>query len=618
MEYEIRSQIYIWQVSFQDNIQPFKRLIFPKVSLFLVPWSTFLKLIKQSIMKSKFTLFLLLIVVSIQAQLRITEISYNPPESMQDSLEYIELYNTSDIEIDLTGYIIADNNQDTLSGGLVAAGGYVIVASNTAAIMNVFGIAAIAIPNVALRNGGEAVSILTPSGEVLDMVEYSPDAPWPTFMDGTSGEGASIELCNLDSDGNIGSNWKAADNDLGIMLNDKAVKGTPAAANTTTCAAVPDVTTNDNNTFTPADITINVNETVTWGNTGGFHNVNGSLNAYPDNPEGFTNGSASGDLWTFQHTFSIAGVYDYRCDPHFNLGMVGTVTVIGAPDPTFPRYDVATITTNDAAGVPDSIGRPVGVVGVAHGINFRSGGLQFTLIDDNGDGIGVFSNSENFGIDYEEGMEILVEGNVSQFSGLTQIAAENVEMMSTGNDLTDATAVSSPLSEDTESQLVVIAGLTFVDEGEWGNGNDFGFNATMTDGTNEYNLRIDNDSPLFEAPLPETPAAVTGIGGQFDQSSPFDEGYQLAPRYMSDFDAFIATSDEITENIAIYPNPVSAKLNIDTDVKIDLIEITNNLGQLIFSTRGTDRLDVSGLDKGIYFVHIHSGDKSKVLQFSKN
>ena len=79
------------------------------------------------------------------------------------------------------------------------------------------------------------------------------------------------------------------------------------------------------NQFTPQNITINVGETVTWTNTGGFHNVNGTQATFPNNPESFGNNTGTG--WTYMHTFNIPGSYDYQCDPHFTLGMTGTVTV---------------------------------------------------------------------------------------------------------------------------------------------------------------------------------------------------------------------------------------------------------------------------------------------------
>ena len=80
------------------------------------------------------------------------------------------------------------------------------------------------------------------------------------------------------------------------------------------------------NTFSPSNITINQGDTVTWTNGGGSHNVNATLSTYPNNPEGFGN-SVSSTSWTLQHIFSIPGTYDYQCDPHTGMGMVGTVVV---------------------------------------------------------------------------------------------------------------------------------------------------------------------------------------------------------------------------------------------------------------------------------------------------
>ncbi|MBR9919478.1 MAG: T9SS type A sorting domain-containing protein [Bacteroidetes bacterium] len=85
--------------------------------------------------------------------------------------------------------------------------------------------------------------------------------------------------------------------------------------------------------FDPADLTIMVGETVQWENTGGTHNVNGSLATFPDNPEGFMFGAAAPAPWTFSHTFNTPGVYNYQCDPHSGI-MQGTITVMTPPPPT--------------------------------------------------------------------------------------------------------------------------------------------------------------------------------------------------------------------------------------------------------------------------------------------
>jgi plastocyanin len=80
-----------------------------------------------------------------------------------------------------------------------------------------------------------------------------------------------------------------------------------------------------NDVFTPKLITIVAGDEVTWTNSEGFHNVNGSTGTYPDNPESFGNSTGTG--WTYSHTFTIPGVYNYQCDPHVGLGMVGQVIV---------------------------------------------------------------------------------------------------------------------------------------------------------------------------------------------------------------------------------------------------------------------------------------------------
>lgn len=80
------------------------------------------------------------------------------------------------------------------------------------------------------------------------------------------------------------------------------------------------------NSFTPSNLTIDVGDEVTWTNIGGNHNVNGTNSTYPDNPESFGNSVGSG--WTFSHTFTIPGTYDYQCDPHVGFNMIGQITVV--------------------------------------------------------------------------------------------------------------------------------------------------------------------------------------------------------------------------------------------------------------------------------------------------
>jgi plastocyanin len=83
-----------------------------------------------------------------------------------------------------------------------------------------------------------------------------------------------------------------------------------------------------NFSFSPQELTVAVGDTVIWKNISGMHNVNGTMTTYPNNPESFGNNVGSG--WTYKYIFNITGNYDYRCDPHFALGMTGKIFVEGS------------------------------------------------------------------------------------------------------------------------------------------------------------------------------------------------------------------------------------------------------------------------------------------------
>lgn len=77
--------------------------------------------------------------------------------------------------------------------------------------------------------------------------------------------------------------------------------------------------------FVPGGLTIDVGDDVVWTNsTGTGHNVNGTTATFPGNPESF--GNTVGTAWTYTYTFTTAGSYTYRCDPHSGV-MLGQITV---------------------------------------------------------------------------------------------------------------------------------------------------------------------------------------------------------------------------------------------------------------------------------------------------
>ena len=100
------------------------------------------------------------------------------------------------------------------------------------------------------------------------------------------------------------------------------------------------------NTFSPATLTIDVGDTVTFTNDGGTHNVNGDLSTYPNNADGSLYSGAASNSWvSYVWVCNTAGNYDYQCDPHAAMGMVGAITangpppVLGCMDSTATNYD---------------------------------------------------------------------------------------------------------------------------------------------------------------------------------------------------------------------------------------------------------------------------------------
>ena len=272
----------------------------------------------------------------------------------------------------------------------------------------------------------------------------------------------------------------------------------------------------------------------------------------------------------------------------------------------FPLLDIAIVTTEDAMGVADSIGTTCELIGTVYGVNLTDPGVLFTIIDDNRDGIAVFTGDPDIDYTVTEGDLISVRGEITQFNGLTEIIAEEIELLSSNEQLFSPEIVNA-LGEDTESNLVQVATVSFVDITEWGGGNS-GFNFTVTDGTNQYEIRIDNNVDLFLLPAPgdeSTVFNITGIGGQFDNSTPLDGGYQLFPRYNGDIETALNTLSVLDTKIDMFPNPTNRTLNISSEESLDMVRVVDRLGRVVYINENPSQqfqIQVAGYAKGIYAV----------------
>ena len=64
----------------------------------------------------------------------------------------------------------------------------------------------------------------------------------------------------------------------------------------------------------------------------------------------------------------------------------------------------------------------------------------------------------------------------------------------------------------------------------------------------------------------------------------------------------VNTSNQL--DFSLYPNPTSGKLTINSNQKINNIEVYSQLGQLILSVPKKNEIDISYLNSGIYFIKI--------------
>lgn len=92
--------------------------------------------------------------------------------------------------------------------------------------------------------------------------------------------------------------------------------------------------------FDPQFLTIDEGDIVIWTNVDGFHSINGSQGTFPDNPASFSHPSQSAP-WTFEHTFTVPGVYDYECSVgSHNETQFGTITVLPADNIEYQASEV--------------------------------------------------------------------------------------------------------------------------------------------------------------------------------------------------------------------------------------------------------------------------------------
>jgi plastocyanin len=106
----------------------------------------------------------------------------------------------------------------------------------------------------------------------------------------------------------------------------------------------------EDNSFDPANMTVEPGTTVTWVQSGNNPHTTTSYDGLWDS--GMIEGGSGG---TFSFTFEEPGTFEYFCIPHESLGMIGSVTVT---DSTASPTATATATASPTATALANTGGP--------------------------------------------------------------------------------------------------------------------------------------------------------------------------------------------------------------------------------------------------------------------
>ena len=234
----------------------------------------------------------------------------------------------------------------------------------------------------------------------------------------------------------------------------------------------------------------------------------------------WSTGAGEWDVYA-QNTWTYMGAHSSNC-------------IYVPPTPTFDSIvAISTITGIDASGVADSIGASKWIKGIVTTIDFDGNGGYSFYVSDSTDGINIYNFADKSGYTSPMmGDSLIMHGSVAQYNGLTELIVDSIYYIAGGYTLPTSTVVTA-LDETTESEIVTLVGFNLVDPTQWPSTGSSA-NVDITNGTDTLTMRIDSDTDIDGSPAPAGTFDVTGVGSQYDNSSPYTEGYQLFPRMLTD------------------------------------------------------------------------------------
>jgi len=458
----------------------------------------------------------------------------------------IELFNPSEVEIDLTPYTMelynngaTEPNQElNLTGSIPQGGTYVIGNSQaTPALQNLSDVTS----QLTWYNGNDAL-VLSKNGEAIDIVGVVGQDPGDAWTVSSGGAMAEHTLVRKPNVGHGTTDWEESQAQWDSYPQDTFDF---LGSHQVTCGGLGTMSVG----FDAPELYVNEGGGVTVSISPIYpiEDVEVELNIvggdaitgidFPDVfPLSFNFEMGLLNSQSFNFTAIDEEAPELQEDVLMALSITSGGAILGIDtlvihilpsDLEYPVYEIDQVRGTNPQGVLDSIGVACELRGIAHGWNDYPSGLQFTLIDPT-NGINIFSPISDFGYDVVEGDSVRVRGVIDQYLGLAQIRIDTLLFEGSGFP-SDTPQLVFEMDEETESRIVTLKCTELVDLDDWTNTTP-GFDVRLAFGAQEIIMRIDANTNLFGTIAPAGVFGVTGIGGQRDPNAPFVDGYMITPR----------------------------------------------------------------------------------------
>ena len=326
--------------------------------------------------------------------------------------------------------------------------------------------------------------------------------------------------------------------------------------------------------------------------------------------------------------YSDGDLFGYFVAATDNIGQTDTSDITMLRAGNTPINRIKNQNDDGSIEMEGVIARVTGTVSAGTG-TYSSGRIEAYMQDSTAGILVIKFNTETPAM--VENNNYTVTGNVIQYNGLIEIEPIDAELDIIDNGVVDSLkAMETSIAdinnnpENFESRLIKILGVSISDDTPWLGSGSSGTTMDIYVGSDTLSLRVDADTDIWGSTSPTFPLDVIGVLGQYDRDSPYNSGYQLLPRKLSDFLTPVGVNDN--NNIPTvyameqnYPNPFNptTKINFSlpengmVTIKIfDVLgrEVTTLIHKEMNASNHTVEFDASQLTSGIYLYKIQVND----------